>query len=126
LITSEVIVGTRGTHHAPHSPRQKPEVHAVSRRLLAAVLLLPFSALTAWALMNGGIRGILSFHQSPGGWQVFADLVVSLLLLLSFLVPHARSRGRNPWPWVVLTLLFGSFGPLLYLVSDRSASFSPG
>lgn len=93
----------------------------MNRRRLAAILLLPFATLTAWALLNGGISGILSFHQSPGGWQVFTDLVISLILLLTFLVPHARDRGRNPWPWVAATLLLGSFGPLLYLVSARDA-----
>lgn len=92
----------------------------MNRRTLALVLLVPFGALTAWALANGGINGILSFHTSPGGWQVFIDLVIALLLLLTFLVPHARAAGRNPWPWVVLTLGLGSFGPLLYLATAGS------
>lgn len=91
----------------------------MNTRLFAAVLLVPFSLLTVWALANGGITGILSFHQSPGGWQVFIDLVIALLLLLTFLVPHARARGRNPWPWVAMTFLLGSFGPLLYFVAGR-------
>jgi drug/metabolite transporter (DMT)-like permease len=90
----------------------------MNRRILALILLVPFAALTVWALLNGGIAGILAFHQSPGGWQVFADLVIALLLLLTFLVPHARQAGRNPWPWVALTLLLGSFGPLSYLLTQ--------
>jgi hypothetical protein len=99
----------------------------MSRRSLAILILIPFSLLTAWALMNGGISGIFSFHTSPGGWQVFVDLVIALLLLLTFLVPHARARGRNPWPWVGLTLATGSFGPLLYLatMSDNKGSIAP-
>lgn len=92
----------------------------MTRRLFAILALIPFAALTVWALMNGGISGILAFHKSAGGWQVFTDLVIALLLLLSFLVPHARARGRNPWPWVAITLLLGSFGPLLYLASGKS------
>ncbi len=90
----------------------------MTRKALAIIIVVPFSVLTAWALMNGGIAGILSFHQSPGGWQVFTDLVIALVLLLTFLVPHARDRGRNPWPWVAMTLALGSFGPLLYLATD--------
>lgn len=94
----------------------------INQRTLAFIILLPFTVLTAWALMNGGIAGILSFHQSPGGWQVFIDLVIALGLLLTFLVPHARAQGRNPWPWVCLTLVVGSFGPLLYFaVAPRAA-----
>jgi len=42
--------------------------------------------------------------------------VIALVLLLTWLVPEARKAGRNPWPWVVATLLLGSIGPLLYLV----------
>ncbi|MEE4204302.1 MAG: hypothetical protein V2I45_11775 [Halieaceae bacterium] len=92
----------------------------MNRSKFALLMLILLTAITAWALMNGGITGILSFHQSPGGWQVFIDLVISLLLLLTFIVPHARARARNPWPWVALTLVAGSFGPLLYLISDRA------
>jgi len=90
------------------------------RKLLSALLLIPFSLLTAYALQNGGLGGILSFHQSPGGWQVFVDLVISLTLLLTFLVPDARAQRRNPWLWVALTLCLGSCGPLLYFVTRRS------
>jgi hypothetical protein len=32
------------------------------------------------------------------------------------MVRDARERGLNPWPFVILTVLAGSFGPLLYLV----------
>ena len=94
----------------------------MNHRSLAIVLIVPFAALTIWALMNGGLSGIFSFHQSPGGWQVFIDLVIALLLLLTFLVPHARAHGRNPWPWVAMTLAMGSFGPLLYLATGRPKS----
>ena len=88
-----------------------------SARTLAIILLIPFTVLTAYAVMQVGYIGIFDYHRhSPAGWQVFADLVIALLLVLLWLVPHAKESGRNPWPWVVLTLLLGSFGPLLYLV----------
>jgi hypothetical protein len=48
------------------------------------------------------------------GCQVIADLVIVLVLLVTCLVPEARKAGRNPWPWVVATLLLGSIGLLLY------------
>ena len=86
----------------------------MNRRVLAIAFLILFLPLTGWALMNGGIMGILNTANTPGGLQVFMDLVISLLLLLTFLVPHARSRGRNPWIWVALTFCLGSIAPLLY------------
>ncbi|MEM6773272.1 MAG: hypothetical protein AAF640_00365 [Pseudomonadota bacterium] len=89
----------------------------MSRRLISFVFLPPFLALTVWALLNGGIMGILNTYQTPGGAQVFADLVISLILLLTFLVPHARAHGRNPWIWVGLTLGLGSIAPLLYFAT---------
>jgi len=86
-------------------------------RLFAVALLVPFSLLTLYALTQVGYLGIFDYHRhSSAGWQVMADLVIALLLVLVWLVPHAREHGRNPWPWVVITLTLGSLGPLLYLV----------
>ncbi|MEM9057671.1 MAG: hypothetical protein AAGD86_09350 [Pseudomonadota bacterium] len=86
------------------------------QRLLALVLLPPFTLLTLYAVYAVGYVGIFTYHlHSPAGWQVFTDLVVALLLLLTWLIPEARRAGRAVWPWVLLTLLLGSLGPLLYL-----------
>jgi RsiW-degrading membrane proteinase PrsW (M82 family) len=89
----------------------------MSRRTLAIIILIPFTLLTAYAVHKVGYIGIFDYHRhSPAGWQVIADLVIALVLVLTWLVPEARRAGRNPWPWVVATLFLGSFGPLLYLV----------
>jgi hypothetical protein len=91
-----------------------------NQRTLALVLLVPFTVLTLYALQQVGYLGIFDYHRhSPAGWQVFADLVIALVLVLSWMVPEARRAGRNPWPWVVATVLLGSFGPLLYLAFGR-------
>ena len=44
------------------------------------------------------------------------DLVIACLLISSWMVIDARANGRNPWPYVAITLAAGSFGPLLYLL----------
>lgn len=91
-------------------------------RPLLLALLLPFAALTTAALWQHGYLGILLPHfRSLAGGQVLADLAIALSLVLAWLWKDARSRGRNPWPWLVATLALGSFGPLLYLIS-----LSPG
>ncbi|XOV79969.1 MAG: DUF2834 domain-containing protein [Aestuariibacter sp.] len=86
------------------------------QRLFAIVLLVPFTVLSAYAVMQVGYIGIVDYaFASPAGWQVFADLVIALLLVFNWLIPEAKRAGINPWPWVVITLFLGSFGPLLYL-----------
>lgn len=95
----------------------------MSRRILGIALLVPFGLLTAYALTQVGYLGIFDYHRhSPAGWQVFADLVVALVLVLVWLVEDARRLGRNPWPWVVGTLVTGSIAPLLYLASSPSSA----
>jgi len=91
------------------------------RRVLIVVTLVLFGALTAVALYQHGFWGILAPHfQSTGAGQVFADLVIALILVLTWLWHDARATGRNPWPWVLATLALGSFGPLFYLLTRKS------
>ena len=91
-----------------------------SHRTLAILILIPFSVLSAYAVMEVGYLGIFEYHlHSPAGWQVITDLVIALVLVLLWLVPDAKRAGRSPWPWVAMTLTLGSFGPLLYLLFGR-------
>ena len=98
----------------------------MSKRTLAIIILIPFTVLTAYAVQKVGYIGIFDYHRhSPAGWQVIADLVIALVLVLTSLAgPEARRAGRNPWPWVVATLFLGSFGPLLYLVFRAAPRFA--
>ena len=89
-------------------------------RTLIVVTLVLFGALTAAALWHHGYWGILAPHfQSFGGGQVLADLVIALSLVMVWMWRDARASGRNIWPWLVLTLVAGSFGPLGYLLTRR-------
>ncbi len=89
----------------------------MQRNLLAAALVF-FSVISALALWQGGIGGIISPHvQSFGGAQVFADLVIALTLAMVWMWRDAKATGRKAWPWIVFTLATGSFGPLVYLLT---------
>lgn len=80
-------------------------------------VLIGFGALTAAALADVGYWGILAPHfQSLGAGQVLADLVILATLSIVWMLGDARTRGVPAWPYVVLTLAAGSFGPLLYLL----------
>lgn len=94
-------------------------------RVLIVVVLALFGALTAVALYQHGYWGILAPHfQSTGAGQVFADLVIALVLVLIWIWHDAKATGRNPWPWVIATLALGSFGPLIYLLTRKSSNES--
>jgi hypothetical protein len=87
-------------------------------KAVSSVLLLGFGGLTVAAVMQHGYVGIFQHQlQNLAGLQVLADLGIALGLVLAWLWRDARAQGRNPWPWIVLTLAAGSFGPLLYLLS---------
>lgn len=97
-----------------------------NQKTLAIILLIPFSVLSLYAVFEVGYIGIFDYHRhSPAGWQVFTDLVIALALLLTWMIPQAKREGRNPWPWVVMTLLLGSIGPLLYLATSKASNSAP-
>lgn len=88
------------------------------RHVLIPIVLALFGALTAAALWQHGYWGIIEPHfKTFGAGQVFADLVIALTLVMMWIWRDARSRGRNPWPWLFATVLLGSFGPLVYLLT---------
>lgn len=99
----------------------------MSARLLALIAVISlFGALSAVALLDVGYLGIIEPHfQSWGAGQVFADLVILAVLACVWMIADGRSRGINPWPFVVATLLLGSFGVLFYLVLRELRSGAP-
>ncbi len=81
------------------------------------LILLPFSAVSLYAISQVGYMGIISYHlPSPAGWQVLFDLVVALVLVCSWMIVDARRNQRNVIPYLIGTLFLGSFGPLAYLL----------
>jgi hypothetical protein len=89
-------------------------------RVLIVVTLVLFGVLSAAALWQHGYWGIVAPHfQSLGAAQVFVDLVIALVLVMTWMWRDAKAAGRNPWPWIVVTLVAGSFGPLVYLLTRR-------
>ena len=89
-------------------------------RTILVLILIPFSVLSAIALWQHGYWGILAPHfQTFGAGQVLADLVISLTLVSAWMWRDAKAKGRTLWPWLVATLVLGSFGPLVYLLTRK-------
>lgn len=84
--------------------------------LLPLLILVPFTAFTAYVVIDEGLLGFIAAHRSGWGQQVFADLVIALTLFLVWMVPDARRHGLPAWPFVLVTLALGSIGALSYLV----------
>lgn len=96
------------------------------RMLLLLVVVALFGLLTVEALLDVGYVGIFTPHfQSWGGGQVLADLVVMGALVCIWMVRDAPRHGLSSWPFVVATLLAGSFGPLAYLIVREVRAVRP-
>jgi len=82
-----------------------------------ALITLDFAALSGYAMLEHGYFGLFEYQlATSAGWQVLADLVIVCTLAIVWMIGDARRHGRNPWPYVAITLFAGSFGPLLYLL----------
>lgn len=93
------------------------------RSIILLVVIAAFGALSTLALMDVGYFGVIAPHfRSWGGAQVFADLVILAVLACLWMVRDARERGLPAWPFILITLFLGSFGPLLYLVARELRS----
>ncbi len=89
---------------------------------LIAVLVV-FGAFTLWVMSQVGYIGIwMGAFANPGSEQVLADLVIACSLICIWMLKDAGERGGNAWPFVVITLTAGSFGPLLYLLFRKPAA----
>jgi membrane protease YdiL (CAAX protease family) len=93
------------------------------QRAALLIVLAIFSVVTVLALMNHGYWGILEPHfKTWGAGQVFLDLVIALALFLMWMWRDAKAQGRNFWGWALLTLVLGSFGPLIYLLTAKETT----
>lgn len=90
-----------------------------------AMVLTAFTALSFYALYQHGVCEFLHLAvATPGHITLTADLVISLSLVSAWLWRDARARNVSPWPFLLLTAVLGSVGPLLYLVLKGSKSES--
>ena len=88
-----------------------------SRLVLLVGVLVAFGVLSTLALLDVGYLGILAPHfQSYGGGQVFADLCILAVMACVWMANDARKSGLSAWPFIVMTVFLGSFGPLAYLL----------
>lgn len=86
------------------------------KKVLLFVVLADFLAVSAWGVSQVGYLGLFSGLLTPAGMVASADLLISLGLVMVWMVSDARTNGVSPLPYLILTLAFGSVGPLVYLL----------
>jgi hypothetical protein len=92
-------------------------------KTLLSLVTLAFGLLTGLALWHHGYWGLFApALNSLAAAQVLIDLCIALALFVAWMWRDAKTLGRNPWPWLALTLAAGSFGPLLYLLTRPAAA----
>ena len=99
-------------------PHNSAAPNRSTQQILLVVVLVLFGAFTAVALAVDGIVGILhAITFNLVSIQIFVDLLLAVLVIDSWVFRDARSRCRNPWPWMVASLVTGMFAPLIYLLT---------
>lgn len=94
----------------------------MKRPSLALITLLGFSAYTAYTLFTAEqslVEFGLTLMSSPDTAQVVIDLYVLAAMACVWMYRDARTRGRSIsalLPYFLITAVFVSIGPLLYIV----------
>jgi hypothetical protein len=77
------------------------------------VVIAAFGWLSTMALLDVGYWGIIRPHfESWGAGQVFADLCIYAAWSVVWMRADARKHGLPWWPFLLVTLVAGSFGVL--------------
>jgi hypothetical protein len=86
-------------------------------QILAATVFAAFGAYSLYVMWEIGYFGIWQACMANiGTWQLLLDFVITSVLVVGYMARDARQTGRKLWPYALITLAAGSFGPLLYLL----------
>ena len=81
------------------------------------IVLLGFAAFTGYCLYEYGTVGLFKMaFANAVSTLLFTDLTISLVIVLVWLGADAEEHHISMLPYIALTLMFGSVGPLLYLI----------
>jgi len=87
------------------------------KKVLPLLVLVPFFAFSVLVAIEHGALGFLSVAgKEPWGLQMLLDLSIALFLVGGWLRRDAKKFGINAVPYLILLVLVGSIGALVYLV----------
>ena len=85
--------------------------------IVLALCLVEFLGLTSYAIYTVGYLGFFAAAAANAATLTLSyDVVLALSLISIWMWKDARERGASFAPYLVITLLLGSAGPLLYLI----------
>jgi hypothetical protein len=91
-------------------------------QIVLGIVLAAFAFETGWAILHFGYVGFFEeLLKSYPAMLAVADLTIALSLVAVWMWRDARERGATLWPYLALTVFFGSVGPLLYLIVREGA-----
>ncbi len=95
------------------------------KQLFLELVLVGFAALTGYCVYTYGYIGTVRAGIASGPALLFsADVVIALTMIAVWMGEDAERRRISAIPYLLLTIAFGSAGPLLYLIR-RSYSRRP-
>jgi len=97
-----------------------------AQRIVLAIVLADFVGLTVYALAQVGFAGFIAAATANiATVALTADLVIALGLISAWMWRDAERRGVSVVPHLLLTLGFGSVGPLVYLLQRPTEADEP-
>ncbi len=96
-----------------------------ARQMGIGSVLAPFLALTGYAVYHHGYLAFFDFHAlNAVQLQIVVDLIIALSFVMVWMWRDAKARGISPIPYVVMTVLLGSIGPLVYVIRREATDTS--
>lgn len=91
------------------------------KQIILAVLTFDFLSLTAYAIYQHGYLGIFAqVFESTATILLAVDLLLAIVMVAAWMWTDASRHNLRVWPYLLLTALFGSAGPMLYLIRRES------
>lgn len=91
------------------------------KQIVLSILTLDFLALTGYAIYEHGYLGIFArAAESTATILLAVDLLLALAMVVAWMWVDANRHGLRVWPYLLISALFGSAGPMLYLIRRES------
>ena len=87
------------------------------KTLIAAAILVPFTAYSLWVVATHGYTGFLFLAwREPWAMQMLLDLVIACGFGIGWMVHDAKKHDIRVAPFIAMTIVVGSVGLLGYVV----------